>query len=284
MKIAIYPNVTKAGAGEILERVIKFASKHNIEILLPPKQAEFFYHEELATENIEKERLDMAISIGGDGTLLGLCRKLAKDGIPVCGINIGHLGFLADIEPSEIEAKLTKIINKQYKIEERLMLSAYIKRENKLNYIGSAINDVVVSKCGVSRMLHFGVAINDYMFTSYKADGLIISTPTGSTAYSLSAGGPIINPKVKGIILTPICPHSCFIRPMVIDDSERVKLNIINIISMSKRSVNLTLDGQESVEIEPNDEIIIERAKFPAQIIRFEDKNFYQTFMNKLCL
>lgn len=284
MKIAIYPNVTKSGAGEILERVIKFASEHNIEILLPPKQAKFFYHEELATENIEKERLDMAISIGGDGTLLGLCRKLAKDGIPVCGINIGHLGFLADIEPSEIEAKLTKIINKQYKIEERLMLSAYIKRENKMNYIGSAVNDVVVSKCGVSRMLHFGVAINDYMFTSYKADGLIISTPTGSTAYSLSAGGPIVNPKVKGIILTPICPHSCFIRPMVIDESECVKLNIINIISMSKRSVNLTLDGQESVEIEPNDEIIIERAKFPAQIIRFEDKNFYQTFMNKLCL
>lgn len=284
MRIAIYPNVTKSGAGEILERIIRFANKHNIEILLPPKQAKFFYHEEFMAENIEQTRLDMAISIGGDGTLLGLCRKLAKDGIPVCGINIGHLGFLADIEPSEIEAKLTKIINKQYKIEERLMLSAYIKRDDRLNYIGSAVNDVVVSKCGVSRMLHFSVAINNHIFTSYKADGLIISTPTGSTAYSLSAGGPIVNPKVKGIILTPICPHSCFIRPMIIDESECVKLNIINIISMNKRSVNLTLDGQESIDIEPNDEIIIEKAKFPAQIVRFEDKNFYRTFMQKLCL
>lgn len=164
------------------------------------------------------------------------------------------------------------------------MLSAYIKRQGKINYIGSAVNDVVVSKCGVSRMLHFGVAINNYMVTNYKADGLIISTPTGSTAYSLSAGGPIVNPKVKGIILTPICPHSCFIRPMVIDESEKVALNIINIISMTKRSVNLTLDGQEGVDIEPDDEIIIEKANFPAQIVRFEDKNFYQTFMNKLCL
>ncbi|HRM60175.1 MAG TPA: NAD(+)/NADH kinase, partial [Megamonas funiformis] len=95
---------------------------------------------------------------------------------------------------------------------------------------------------------------------------------------------PIVNPKVKGIILTPICPHSCFIRPMVIDESEKVALNIINIISMTKRSVNLTLDGQEGVDIEPDDEIIIEKANFPAQIVRFEDKNFYQTFMNKLCL
>lgn len=284
MNIAIYPNITKSGAGEILERLIKFANKYNIKLCLPPMEGKFFYHEELIVENIESIKVDVAISIGGDGTLLGLCRRLAKDGVPVCGINIGHLGFLADIEPGEIEAKLLKIINNQYKIEERLMLSAYIKRNNKLNYIGSAVNDIVVSKCGVSRMLHFGVAINEYTFTDYKADGLIISTPTGSTAYSLSAGGPIVNPKVKGIILTPICPHSCFIRPMLIDESECVRLKIINIISMTKRSVNLTLDGQEGIDIEPNDEIIIKKAEFPAQIVRFEDKNFYQTFMKKLCL
>lgn len=282
MRIAIYPNITKSGAGDILERIIRFAQNHNIEIVLPAKEGKYFYHEELIVKNLDKEHIDLAISIGGDGTLLGLCRRLAKNRIPICGINIGHLGFLADIEPSELESKLTKIIEKKYKIEERLMLSTYIKRYGVLNYIGSAVNDVVVSKCGVSRMLHLGVSINDYAVSSYKADGLIISTPTGSTAYSLSAGGPIVNPKVRGIILTPICPHSCFIRPMVIDESERVKLNIINIISMTKRSVNLTLDGQDSVDIEPNDEIIIERAKFPAQIVRFEDKNFYQTFMNKL--
>lgn len=282
MKIAIHPNITKSGAGEILERVIKFAQKNDIQLVLPLREGKFFYHEELTVPDITKENIDMAISIGGDGTLLGLCRRLAKNGIPVCGINIGHLGFLADIEPSEIEAKLTKIVRKEYKIEERLMLSAFIKREDEINYVGSAVNDIVVSKCGVSRMLHFNLSINDYTVTSYKADGLIISTPTGSTAYSLSAGGPIVNPKVKGIIVTPICPHSCFIRPMVIDESEKVILDIINIISMNKRSVNLTLDGQESVDIEPNDEILIQKANFPAQIIRFEDKNFYRTFMSKL--
>ena len=120
MRIAIYPNVTKSGAGEILERVIKFANQYNIELLLPPKEGKFFYHEELINQNIEKEYIDMAISIGGDGTLLGLCRRLAKNGIPVCGINIGHLGFLADIEPGEIEAKLTKIINNHRANETRM--------------------------------------------------------------------------------------------------------------------------------------------------------------------
>lgn len=284
LKIAIHPNITKSGAREILERVIIFAKKNDIQLMLPPREGKFFYHNELIVPDISKEKIDMAISIGGDGTLLGLCRRVAKDGVPICGINIGHLGFLADIEPQEIEAKLTKIVKKEYNIEQRLMLSAFIKRGDEYNYVGSAVNDIVVSKCGVSRMLHFNLDINDFTVTSYKADGLIISTPTGSTAYSLSAGGPIVNPKVRGIIVTPICPHSCFVRPMVIDESEQVKLNIINIISMSKRSVNLTLDGQESIDIEPNDEIIIQKANFPAQIIRFEDKNFYQTFMSKLYL
>lgn len=284
LKIAIHPNITKSGAEEILERVIKFAQKNDIQLVLPPREGKFFYHDELVSPDISREKIDMAISIGGDGTLLGLCRRVAKDGVPVCGINIGHLGFLADIEPQEIEAKLTKIVRKEYNIEQRLMLSAFIKRDDEYKYVGSAVNDIVVSKCGVSRMLHFNLDINDYTVTSYKADGLIISTPTGSTAYSLSAGGPIVNPKVRGIIVTPICPHSCFVRPMVIDESEQVKLNIINIISMTKRSVNLTLDGQESIDIEPNDEIIVQRANFPAQIIRFEDKNFYQTFMSKLYL
>ncbi len=284
MKIAIYPNITKSGAGEILERIIKFAKTHNIQLFLPPNEARFFYHKELLCQNVAREKVDMAISIGGDGTLLGLCRLLAKDNVPVCGINIGHLGFMADIEPAELETKLAKIVDRQYKIEKRLMLSGYIKRNDKTIYVGSGLNDIVVSKCGVSRMLHFSLEINNAIVDNYKADGLIISTPTGSTAYSLSAGGPIVNPKVKGIIVTPICPHSCYIRPLVIDESEVVKLNVLNTISMNKRSVNLTLDGQESVDIQPNDEIIIQKADFQAQIVRFEDKNFYQTFASKLRL
>ena len=282
MKIAVYPNITKPSAGEILERIIKFANEHDIILYLDEKEGKFFYHEELINPKIDEENIDLAISIGGDGTLLGLCRLVAKKGVPVCGINIGHLGFLTDIEPNELEAKLFKIVNKEYKIENRLMLSGYIKRGENLIYVGSAVNDIVVSKCGVSRMLHFRVNINDHAVNEYKADGLIMATPTGSTAYSLSAGGPIVNPKVKGILMTPICPHSYYVRPMIIDESEIVKLTITNMISMTKRSVNMTLDGQESVNVEPGDEIIIAKAKFPAQIVHFEDKNFYQTFINKL--
>lgn len=282
ISIAVYPNITKSGAADILERIIAFSANHDMKILLPAKEGRFFHHEELIKEDIERGKIDMAMSIGGDGTLLGLCRNVAQNGVPVCGVNIGHLGFLTDIEPNELEAKLSKIVHKEYKIEKRLMLSAFIERNGFLNYVGSALNDIVVSKCGVSRMLHFNLKINDYLVTSYKADGLIISTPTGSTAYSLSAGGPIVNPKVKGIIVTPICPHACYIRPMVIDESEIVKLSIANMISMNKRNVNLTLDGQVSFDVEPNDTIVVAKAQFPAKIIRFEDKNFYQTFMHKL--
>ena len=134
MRIAIYPNVTKSGAGEILERVIKFANQYNIELLLPPKEGKFFYHEELINQNIEKEYIDMAISIGGDGTLLGLCRRLAKNGIPVCGINIGHLGFLADIEPGEIEAKLTKIIPLKIEFSVPERYASQVKKGTNLNF------------------------------------------------------------------------------------------------------------------------------------------------------
>ena len=201
----------------------------------------------------------MAISIEEMELFLGLCRRLAKNGVPVCGINIGHLGFLADIEPSEIEAKLTKIVKKEYKIEQRLMLSAFIKRENEIKYVGSAVNDIVVSKCGVSRMLHFNLSINDYTVTSYKADGLIIFyTNRFNGLFSISCGS-YCQSKSKRYNRYTYLSTCLFYSSMVIDESEQVKLDIINIISMSKRSVNLTLDGQESIDIEPNDEISFKR-------------------------
>lgn len=283
MKIAVYPNVTKSGAGELLERIIRFAANHDMQICLPPEEGKFFYHEELICHDLANEKIDVAISIGGDGTLLGLCRTVAGRGVPVCGVNIGQLGFLADIEPEELEACLLKIVQRKYMIEERLMLSGYIKHGGKMRCIGSAVNDIVVSKSGVSRMLHFGLEVNDVPVNNYKADGLIISTPTGSTAYSLSAGGPIVNPKVKAIIITPICPHSFYIRPMVIDESEVVRVNIINIISV-EHGVTLTLDGQESINLKPEDEVYIAKADFTAQIVRFENKNFYQSLTDKLCV
>ena len=283
MKIAVYPNTMKSGAGMLLERIIKFAEAHDITLCLPPKEGKFFYHEELICENIDEEHIDVAISIGGDGTLLGLCRTMARKGVPVCGVNIGRLGFLADIEPEELEVCLMKIVNKEYMIENRLMLAGYIKHDENTRCAGYAVNDIVVSKSGVSRMLHFGLEVNDLAVNNYQSDGLIISTPTGSTAYSLSAGGPILNPKVKAIILTPICPHSFYIRPMVIDEDSVIKVNILNIISI-EHGVRLTFDGQVSMRLEPGDKVQITKADFPAQIVRFKNKNFYKTLNDKLCV
>lgn len=285
INIAVHPNITKYTSGEVLKRLVAFSDNNPVRFLISHKDGKYFPHKGLIHVDLDTADIDLAVSIGGDGTLLSLCRQMAPRNIPVCGINIGNLGFLADIEPSEIETKMSMILQRSYKIEERLMLAAYINRYDKLHYVGAAVNDIVVSKAGVSRMLDLSLRINGQLMTSYKADGLIISTPTGSTAYSLSAGGPIVNPKVRGIILTPICPHSCFVRPMLIDDTEVVGVNIINSQSIiSTRDVNLTIDGQESVMIKPHDEIIIRQADFHAKILRFEDKNFYSTFMHKLCI
>ena len=192
--IAVFPNVTKANIRAILDRVLAFFADKRVCVLLPAKEARLLGHEEYGIENINRHPIDMALSIGGDGTLLNVCRRVYEQTVPVCGINFGTVGFLIDIELDEIETKLQKILDKEYHIEERLMLSGYVVHHGKKSYKGSAVNDIVVTKGGLARMLRFGLSINDTRIANYKADGLIVSTATGSTAYSLSAGGPIVNP------------------------------------------------------------------------------------------
>ena len=223
----------------------------------------------------------MAISIGGDGTLLGLCRRVAKDGVPVCGINIGHLGFLADIEPQEIEAKLTKIVRKEYNIEQRLMLSAFIKRKEEYIYVGSAVNDIVVSKCGVSRMLHFNLDINDYTVTSYKADGLIISTPTGSTAYSLSAGGPIIEPHLDVLSLVPMFPQSLNCSPIILPGKSRVEIEF-EFKDNTPEWVNVNCDGQATIRADTKCIVCVRQHQNPLRLIHPAGYDYYSVLRQKL--
>ena len=170
--------------------------------------------------------LDMALSIGGDGTLLGVCRRFDDQGVPVCGINLGTLGFLADIEPRELESRLAKILAGQYRVERRLLLSGYVRNELGEKFLGNAINDVVITKGGVARMLRLGLYVNRTHLMDYKADGLIVASPTGSTAYSLSAGGPILNPTIRALLLTPICAHTFQMRPLIVNEDDEVLIKI----------------------------------------------------------
>ncbi len=279
LTIAVFPNMDKENANMVLNRIFNFFRNREVRIIMPMNEAKHFGYESAGVDNIEEQPIDMALSIGGDGTLLGIVRRLYERDIPVCGINIGTLGFLADIELQEIESKLEKIIEGQYYIEERMMISGFVKAPGQAErFLGHAINDVVVTKGGGARMLHLGLSVDHCNVMDYKADGIIVSTATGSTAYSLSAGGPIINPKIKVLVMTPICPHTFNARPMVIDENDEVCIEL----QTPHTDTVATFDGQENFRIPYGAAVIVRKALMPAKIVKFDDKNYYQTIRTKL--
>ena len=277
LQLAVFPNMSKRRAGEIVERIFNFYQNKNVRLVMPATEARHFRKDEFGLPCVERVHIDMALSIGGDGTLLGVCRRFREQGIPVCGINLGTLGFLADIEPKELELRLGKILIGEYFVENRLLLSAYIRNGMTEKFLGNAINDVVISKGGSARMLTLAVSVNETHLMNYKADGVIVSSPTGSTAYSLSAGGPILNPTIRALLLTPICAHTFQMRPLVVSEDDEIKIKIA-----AAHDLVLTLDGQESFQIQPSDEIVVRKSKKTAQIVKFADKNYYEILKAKM--
>lgn len=277
MQIAVFPNMSKRRAAEIVDRIFNFYQNKNVRLVMPAMEARHFRKDEFGLPCVERVHIDMALSIGGDGTLLGVCRRFREQGIPVCGINLGTLGFLADIEPKELELRLGKILIGEYVVENRLLLSGYVRNELGERFLGNAINDVVISKGGSARMLTLSVSVNNTHLMNYKADGLIVSSPTGSTAYNLSAGGPILNPTIRALLLTPICAHTFQMRPLVVSEDDEIRINII-----AARDLVITLDGQESFQIQPSDEIIVRKSRKTAQIVKFADKNYYDVLKAKM--
>ena len=277
LQLAVFPNMSKRRAGEIVERIFDFYRNKNVRLVMPATEARQFRKEEYGLPCVERVHIDMALSIGGDGTLLGVCRRFKEQGIPVCGINLGTLGFLADIEPQELESRLGKILVGDYIIEHRLLLSGYIRNELGEKFLGNAINDVVISKGGGARMLKLSTYVNSTYLMSYKADGVIISSPTGSTAYSLSAGGPILNPTIRALLLTPICPHTFQMRPLVVSEDDEICIKI-----EANRDLMVTLDGQETFQIQPGDDVVVRKSRAVAKIVKFADKNYYDVLKAKL--
>ena len=279
MRIAVFPNRDKEDAPNVLARIFRFFRDKDVRLMTSQEDAAFFHCEEYGVPDIGGEPMDMALSVGGDGTLLGVCRRVYEKNAPVCGVNIGTFGFLADIELTELEAKLEKILRGEYHLEERMVISGFVQSEGqKERFLGNAVNDVVVTKGGAARMLQLGLTVNGFHVMDYKADGLIVSTATGSTAYSLSAGGPLVNPKIKALLLTPICPHTFNARPIVMDEDDEIKIDVAAL----HRDIMVTFDGQDSFHILPGDAVIVRRAPLPAKIVKFDDKNYYQTIRTKL--
>lgn len=278
LTIAVFPNVNKEKAADILHRIFTFFQDKDVKLIMPLDESRFFNMEQYGVPDIEQVPADLALSLGGDGTLLGVCRRYGDAAIPVCGVNLGTLGFMADIETDELEVKLQKILDKNYHIEHRLLLAGFVHSCGATRFLGHAINDIVVTKGGVARMLHLGLSINSSHLIDYKADGVIVSTPTGSTAYSLSAGGPIMNPNIRALLLTPICAHTFNMRPLAIQEDDVVHIQIAAV----HQDIIVTLDGQESYRLLPGDEITVKKSRSQANIIKFEDKDYYQILRTKL--
>lgn len=281
MKLGIIANTTKIkSCSEFFVKFIDWLNDNNVDFSVENELATFLpnsYKIKRLDENQMFIDSDIIVVIGGDGTILSTVRKTNTLEKPIIGIHIGRLGFLAEITMSNFKDYFTKIIKGKYSIEKRSILKATVISKNETTTF-FALNDFVVSKSNTPRMIEFQVDINDMFMNAFKADGLIISTPTGSTAYSLSNNGPILTPDLKGIILNPICPHILTNRPMVITDDKKIKINFIN----KSDECIFTGDGQSDIKLNYHSQIYIEKARFHANLIRIAGSNYFKTLRNKL--
>ncbi|MGI6066698.1 MAG: NAD(+)/NADH kinase [Bacillota bacterium] len=224
------------------------------------------------------EKVDMILVLGGDGTLLNTARAAAPYQIPLLGINMGHLGFLTEVELNDMFSSLEKLVAGEFWMEERMMLQCSLVREGSSIVEFLALNDVVLTKGPFSRMILYDIFVDHQFVDNYPADGLIISSPTGSTAYSLSAGGPIVSPDMELMIVTPICPHTLYSRPIVICPNKEVRV----VLKSELAEVMLTIDGQHGYRLQREDEIFVQESPLKTRLIRLKSKSFYDILREKL--
>lgn len=234
---------------------------------------------QVASKKLMGEICDLVIVVGGDGSLLGAARELAKSKVPVLGVNRGRLGFLTDISPADLEEKLGKVLQGEYIEEQRFLLDGNLERDGQPLGYGSALNDVVLHPGKSTRMIGFDLYIDGHFVYSQRSDGLIVSTPTGSTAYSLSAGGPIMHPKLDAVVLVPMFPHTLSSRPIVVDGKSEIKLVIGD---TNETYPQISFDGQMDIACAPGDIIRITKKPFKVRLIHPKDHNFYATCREKL--
>lgn len=221
---------------------------------------------------------EIIIVLGGDGTMLNTCRLVADKGVPVLGINTGGLGFITEVQLDKLYEILEKVLSGECPIEERLMLTAQVRRLGELIAEYIVLNEVVINKAALARIIDLETYVNHNYVTTFKADGLIISTPTGSTAYSLSAGGPILYPTLDNIIITPICPHTLTNRAMVIPGDSIIEV----ILRSPTERVYLTMDGQVGFSVMQNDVIEVAKAPFKTRLLIPCDRDYFQILRTKL--
>jgi len=262
---------------DTLGRVIAFAEETGLELFFEPELLPVSGGRPFLPEITPS--LDLLLTLGGDGTLLRGARLVAPYGIPVLGINLGRLGFLTAISPDECGEALRRLMSGDIILDPRMVLQVEAETaagERHGEYL--ALNDVVLHRGGVARMLRLRIHAHGEEVGTYSADGIILATPTGSTAYSLSAGGPLVPPSMDCIIATPICPHTLAVRPLVLSGAETVTVEVLS----PTEELILTIDGQQAASMMPGDRLIVCRAPRPLQLVRFPGQTFFSTLRRKL--
>ena len=274
-KAAIIPNLDKAHTRDIVGRAVEILKASGVECLLPASVYSAFSLGESCEDAQIYTQADWVICIGGDGTILHTAKRAALEDKPVLGVNAGRVGFMAGLEKDELE-KLAYLRTGEYELENRMLLQATIMDEQKTFY---CLNDAVISKGALARMIDISVDLGGEQL-AYRADGLIAATPSGSTAYSMSAGGPILDPSIESIILTPICPHTLFSRSILLSAGARI---LLSAAGSGGTGVYLSADGEEAYPLAPGAAVEIRRATDRSvRMIKLKKGSFYQTLSRKL--
>ncbi|MCG6897440.1 MAG: NAD(+) kinase [Thiocapsa sp.] len=264
-----------------LRRLSAYLGSRRIDVLLDAESAHLLGAEvgsAVPTMDIGT-RCDLAIVVGGDGTLLHAARMMAEHGIPLVGINLGRLGFLVDVSPQDIESVLDPILAGHYQSDHRAMLAVRVTAEDALERSYSALNDVVVHKWNTARMIELETYVDGVFVSAQRSDGLIIATPTGSTAYALSGGGPLVDPALDAILLVPICPHDLSNRPLVVPGDHRIE---VRVRSLDQGHVQVTCDGQADLQLPPRGSIEVARHRYRAHLLHPKGHDHYQILRAKL--
>jgi len=265
-----------------VEALLKFFKKRRVEIVHGDVRSVSMMKNQIGLIN-DDTHYDLKIGIGGDGTLLKMMRTLQRNDGLLLGVNFGTLGFLSEVMPETAMRDVKRVFNGEFFVDERMLIKAFVWRQNGKGekekiFSAYALNDIVLGHGGLARLMNFHIRVNRRLLSDYKSDGLIFATPTGSTAYSLSVGGPIITPTIDSILVCPIAPHTLTHRPILLPDNKVIHLSFDG----RAESISMTIDGQVHFSLKPTDEVSIHRAHRTARFIRLRESHYFRTLRGKL--
>lgn len=281
-KIGIISKHTIKESADYLKKLFDELKKAGKEVFLDEYCAPLLKVKPVYEKTKLLRKCDLVIVLGGDGTLLKTSRSMTTKKTLVAGVNIGHLGFLTEFTTQKLFTSLSKILAGDFCPDERFLLRVTLYRNGKKKFTTLALNDAVINQGGFARLIHLRVEVNQRSLANYRADGLIVATPTGSTGHSLSAGGPILHPKIEGMILTPLCPVKLGVRPIIIPNNRQLTIRLETEWRAEKKPIVLTIDGQVTINLKRGDVIRIRKSSRSFTMIRMGGHNYYRMLRKKL--